>query len=76
MKIRGATKPFFRIILVALVTLAIQIPLPFARAAGKLVLEPMEFDCGVVEEGTPAVMRVRVQNEGDSPVLIQNVQTN
>jgi hypothetical protein len=44
--------------------------------AARLVIEPMNFDCGVVDEGAPAVMQVRIENAGDQPVSIKNVQTN
>ena len=47
-----------------------------AYTAGKLVIDPVNFDCGVVDEGVPATMQVSIENVGDRPVLIQNVQTN
>jgi hypothetical protein len=64
------------ILIICAVSAAVLIPWMRAHAAGKLALEPMEYDCGVVDEGSPAVMQVKVQNVGDSPVWIKNVQTN
>jgi len=65
-----------RLNIIALCVLMISLAPSFAAAAGKLVIEPLEFDCGVVDEGKPAVMQVAIQNVGDSAVLILNVQTN
>ncbi len=59
----------------SLVIFFLAFPAP-ATADGNLQIDPMNLDCGVVDEGVPAVMQVRIENVGDSPVLIQNVRTN
>ena len=69
-------KNFCRIFTLCLLILSVQWPSPTAYAAGKLMINPMSFECGVVEEGMPATMQVQIENVGDGEVLIQNVQTN
>ncbi len=72
----GLKKNFFRLWILCLAVAGLQtVPSP-AHPAGKLIIDPMSFDCGVVDEGVPATMLVRIENAGDVPVLIQNVQTN
>ena len=70
------TGAILRMITIGLIVIGIQAAPSSVQAAGKLILDPMSFDCGIVDEGTPASMQVRIENVGDSPVLIQNVQTN
>jgi len=53
-----------------------QMGTPAAYSAARLVIEPMSFDCGTVDEGVPATMQVRIENVGDDTALIKNVQTN
>lgn len=65
----------WKIVLCLVVIGLLTAPSP-AHPAGRLVIDPMNFDCGVVDEGVPATMQVRIENVGDDPVLIQNVQTN
>ncbi len=79
MKRRKPRDPFpilLSILVIGILVAAVLVPWIRAHAAGKLAVEPLEYDCGVVEEGSPAVMQVKIQNIGDSPVLIKNVQTN
>ena len=73
---KALTGAFLRINTIGLVIIGVQNVPPSAQAAGKLIIDPMKFDCGVVEEGVPATMQARIENVGDSEVLIQNVQTN
>ncbi|MGO9379420.1 MAG: hypothetical protein ACLPN1_16030 [Dissulfurispiraceae bacterium] len=47
-----------------------------AFAAGGLVMSPLQYDCGTLDEGTPAVMDVEIKNIGDADVTIKNVRTN
>ncbi len=75
-EVNARRKIFYWIFTLCLMIPAVQFATPAAQAAGKLVLNPMSFDCGVVEEGVPATMQVRIENVGDGEVLIQNVQTN
>jgi hypothetical protein len=62
----------------AALLLAVAGPLPVLHAApaGKLVIEPSSFDCGVVEEGASAVMLATIVNDGGDEAVIQNVRTN
>ena len=48
----------------------------YGQAPGKLTASPEHFDCGTLDEGTPAVMSVELKNIGDTDVNIKNVRTN
>ncbi len=72
----GLKKNSLRFLIGCLAVVGLQIVPSTAHPAGKLVIDPMNFDCGVVDEGVPATMQVSIENVGDRPVLIQNVQTN
>ena len=47
-----------------------------AFAAGKLKIEPMDKNFGLIDEGTDARMIATVTNVGDAGVTITNVRTN
>ena len=75
-EVKAWRRIFYWILMFGLMIPSVQWSSPAAHAAGKLIVNPMSFDCGVVEEGAPATMQVQIENVGDSEVLIQNVQTN
>jgi len=70
------TGSFNRILIAVTVLIVNQAAALSVQASGKLVVNPMEFDCGVVDEGLPATMWVSIENVGDNKVEIQNVRTN
>jgi hypothetical protein len=49
--------------------------LPASGGAG-MAIEPMNFDCGEVAEGSPARMEATLVNTGDADLTITNVRTN
>lgn len=57
--------------------LAVVVPLPVLHASPgeKLIVKPLSFDCGALEEGESAVMTVTLENIGDNQAVIQNVRT-
>jgi len=69
-------KNLLRFLILCLTVIGLETAPSPAHPAGKLVIDPLNFDCGVVDEGVPATMWVLIENAGDVPVLIQNVQTN
>ncbi len=72
----GLRKNLLRFLIFCLAMVGLQIAPSPVHPAGKLIIDPMNFDCGVVDEGVPATMQVRIENVGDHPVLIQNLKTN
>ncbi len=71
----GGTRQLLWTVLVGLIVANLHMAAP-AYPAGRLILQPMNFDCGVVDEGLPAAMHVQIENVGSDPALIKNVQTN
>ncbi len=68
-------RPVLWAVFSGLIAIALQMAAP-AYPAARLVVEPIGFDCGVVDEGVPATMQVSIANVGEEAALIKNVQTN
>lgn len=47
-----------------------------ALATGRLLVSPLQYDTGILDEGIPAVMKAEIKNIGDQAVHIKNVRTN
>jgi len=48
----------------------------WAAGAEMLRVAPLVHDCGVIDEGTPAMMTVILENVSDREIHILNVRTN
>jgi len=56
--------------------LVVMVMTGWAAGAEMLRVAPLVHDCGVIDEGTPAMMTVILENVSDREIHILNVRTN